>query len=83
MRHRYHGTGVRVITVKPGMVNTPMTKGIVNPSSPLCASPIKVAADIVRAIETRSVQIYTPEYWRLIMAVIRNIPEQLFLKSRL
>jgi short-subunit dehydrogenase len=83
MRHRFHGTGVRVVTVKPGMVNTPMTKGIVNPSSPLCASPHRVAEDIVRGIEKRSSQIYTPGYWRFVMAVIRNIPEQIFLGSKL
>jgi short-subunit dehydrogenase len=83
MRHRYHGVGLRIITVKPGIVSTPMTKGIINPNSPLCASPHNVAADIVNAIETGASQVYTPRYWRIIMAVIRNIPEILFLKSKL
>lgn len=83
MRHRYHGTGLRVITVKPGIVNTPMTRGFVNSSSLLCASPVQVAADIVRAIETGSFSIYTPRYWEIIMAMIRKIPERIFLRLKL
>ena len=81
LRQRLYPKGVRVLTIKPGFVSTPMTaafkKGV------LWATPTKVAADIVRAMDRRSSVIYTPWFWRPIMWVIRSVPETVFRRLRL
>lgn len=83
LRHRLHGTGVTVCTVKPGFVATPMTHGIVNPDSPLCASPEQVAKDILRAIAKKKPTLYTLWPWRWVMFIIRHLPERIFLRTKL
>lgn len=70
--------GVAVITVKPGFVDTSMTWGMLNPKSPLLASPDRIAYDVCRAIRRRKGTLYTPWFWWPIMAVIRHLPESLF-----
>lgn len=75
MRGRLHGTGVHVVTIKPGPTATPMTAGLAQEKM---ADPKSVAKQIAKAIEKRKDIAYTPGKWRLIMAVIRAIPERLF-----
>lgn len=79
LRSRLHDKGVHVLTIKPGMVATPMTYGLALPSL-LLASPELVAGDIVRAIEKRKEILYTPGYWNLVMAAIKLIPAGIFKK---
>lgn len=81
MRQRLSKSGVAVITIKPGFVDTPMTAAL--PKSPLWARPDKVAAAIVRAIDTSAAVAYVPGFWRLIMLIIRAIPESIFRRLRL
>ena len=76
LRNRLSGSGVRVITVKPGLVDTPMTAHL--PKNLLYASPERVARDVVRAVDGRSDVIYTPWWWRWVMLVVRLIPEPVF-----
>ncbi len=83
LRHRLAKRGVNVITIKPGTVDTPMTFGRVNADSPLTAKPERVARDIVRAIRRGRPVVYTPWFWRCIMAIVRNVPERLFVKTKL
>ncbi len=83
LRNRLFRRGVHVLTIKPGFVATAMTQGLVNPDSPLVASPDKVAGDIVRAIEKRRNVLYTPWFWRGIMRIIRSIPEPVFKRMKL
>lgn len=80
LRQRLRGSGVRVVTISPGFVDTPMTAAFTK--GPLWASPERVAADIDRALRTRSGTIYTPWFWRWIMLVIRSIPERLFSRMK-
>jgi len=79
LRARLAPKGVHVLTVKPGPVDTPMTHGI---KLPLMANVEVVAYDIERAINKRTKVLYTPGIWRLIMAIVRAIPESLFMKSK-
>ena len=81
LRHRLHGTGVQVLTIKPGFVATPMTAHL--PPGPLFAQPSRVARDILRGVRGRKSVVYTPPFWRLIMLVVRNTPAFLFHKSNL
>ncbi|MEM9347289.1 MAG: SDR family oxidoreductase [Planctomycetota bacterium] len=76
LRGRLHGSGVHVVTVKPGPVKTAMTQGLDGYDK--MADPKQVAERIVKAIERRKDTVYTPRKWRVIMAVIRAIPEWLF-----
>ncbi len=81
LRHRLYRHGVHVVTVKPGPTDTPMTRGMTGGPGP--ADPDKVAADIVRAMRKRKGTCYTPWKWRIIMAIVRNVPEFLFLRTKL
>lgn len=83
LRNRLFASGVHVLTVEPGFVLTAMTRDRLDPESPLVASPERVAADVVRAIDRRRNVVYTPWFWRAIMAVVRGIPESLFKRMKL
>jgi decaprenylphospho-beta-D-erythro-pentofuranosid-2-ulose 2-reductase len=77
LRSRLHPAGVRVITIKPGPVQTPMTDHL--PNSARFADPEQVARDIVHALEQRSPDVlYTPKIWRYIMSAVQHIPETIF-----
>ncbi|MFA5632655.1 MAG: SDR family oxidoreductase [Porticoccaceae bacterium] len=81
LRNRLFKSGVHVLDIKPGFVDTPMTaeftKGV------LWSQPESVAEDIVKAVEKRKHILYTPFFWRLIMTVIRLIPEAVFKRMKL
>jgi hypothetical protein len=74
--------GVRVITIKPGFVDTPMTAHM--PKNPLFASAERVGRQIYRALERGAPEVlYVPWWWRYVMAVVRAVPEALFKRVRL
>ncbi len=79
--HRLHGSGVTVLTIKPGPVDTPMTAGR-NLSRRLVADVDMVGRRIHRALERRERVLYVPAKWRWIMAVIRALPIRLFERLR-
>jgi short-subunit dehydrogenase len=81
LRQRLAKHGVKVITIKPGFVDTPMTAHL--NKGPLWAKPEQVAKDISRAIDGGKTIIYTPGFWRLIMLIIKSIPEFVFVKLKL
>lgn len=77
LRARLFKSGVRVLTIKPGFVATPMTAGLPLPA-PLVASPQRVATDIVRAIGRSRDSLYTPWFWAEVMLAIRLLPSFVF-----
>jgi decaprenylphospho-beta-D-erythro-pentofuranosid-2-ulose 2-reductase len=77
LRGRLLKSGVHVLIIKPGFVDTPMTQGLSLPKL-LLATPDKVAQDIVRAVEKRRDTLYTPWFWRFIMLIIIHIPGAIF-----
>ena len=81
LRNRLAPAGVTVLTVKPGMVDTPMTAGM--KKGPLFSTPERVARDIVRAADRRRDVLYTPWYWAWVMRIIRAIPEGIFKRLKL
>ncbi len=81
LRNRLHGAGVQVLTIKPGFVDTPMTKDF--KKGLLWASPEQIGRDIFKAVQRRRMILYTPWYWQGIMWVIRLLPERLFVRLHL
>jgi short-subunit dehydrogenase len=81
LRNRLHKSGVRVITVKPGFVDSPMTRGF--EKGVLWSKPDQIAAGIVRSLGRSKDVVYLPFYWRWIMLVIRLIPERVFKRMSL
>ncbi len=76
LRQRLHKSGVQVLTVKPGFVDTPMTaefkKGL------LWAKPEAIARCIDAGVQKRRDVVYAPWFWWGVMTVIRAVPERLF-----
>lgn len=77
LRNRLSKQGVHVVTVLPGFVATQMTEGMDLPA-PLTAQPDEVGKAILRAVTRKQNLIYVRPVWRVIMAIIRNIPEGIF-----
>ena len=82
LRNRLFRSGVAVTTVRPGFVRTRMTEGMALPAA-LTATPDAAAARIVAAAEARRDSIYVLPVWRLVMTVIRALPEFVFKRTRL
>lgn len=82
LRNRLSRSGVEVITVKPGFIDTAMTRGMKLPKA-LTAQPAEIAEGI-RAAQMRGRDVvYLRPVWRWIMLVIRLIPERLFKRLKL
>lgn len=81
LRNRLSRSGVHIMTVKPGFVNTPMTAGF--KKGLLWATPESVALTIVKGMDHKRDVLYTPFFWRGIMFAIRSIPERIFKKLNL
>ena len=81
LRNRLFRSGVKVVTIKPGFVDTPMTAHI--KKGPLFASADSVGARIYKAIVNGEDVVYVPWFWVVIMGVIKSIPESLFKRLKL
>jgi hypothetical protein len=82
LRNRMFQHQVHVMTVKPGFVNTRMTKGLPLPA-PLTAQPEQVATAVYKAFLKKSNTLYVLWMWKWIMMIIKNIPEFIFKKLKL
>jgi decaprenylphospho-beta-D-erythro-pentofuranosid-2-ulose 2-reductase len=76
LRNRLYKSGVTVLTVKPGLVDTPMTASL--KKGPLFAQPRKVGEGIYAAIKKHKEVVYLPGFWRPIMLVVKCLPESVF-----
>ena len=81
LSHRLHGTGLHVLTVKPGFVDTPMTAHFERRGL-LWASPDQIAAGIARAVHRKQSVAYTPRFWWSIMTVIKLLPRPIFFRTK-
>jgi decaprenylphospho-beta-D-erythro-pentofuranosid-2-ulose 2-reductase len=81
LRSRLSKSGVVVITVKPGLVDTPMTASL--KKGLLFAQPGKVGKGIYQAMMKGKEVVYLPWFWRPIMAIVKSIPESIFKKMSL
>ncbi len=81
LRHRFAGGAVRVITVKPGFVDTRMTEGM-NLPKPLTAQPEEVARAVVAAHRKGQDVVFVRPVWLPIMAIVTHLPERIFQKMK-
>lgn len=81
LRHHLASSGVKVVTIKPGFVDTPMTRDY--KKGPLWAKPEQVARVIQRAMAKGKGTVYVPWFWRGIMFIIRNLPDFVFHRTKL
>ena len=73
---------VHVLTIKPGFMSTKMTEGLpLNPM--LTATPKQAANGVYKAYISKKNSVYILPIWRLIMMIIKNIPEFIFKKMKL
>lgn len=79
LQHRFAGTNIHIVLIKPGPTDTPMTRNMKGGSLKL--APVSdVARVIVQGISRRKTTVYVPGKWRLIMGVIKRIPQFIFNK---
>jgi decaprenylphospho-beta-D-erythro-pentofuranosid-2-ulose 2-reductase len=76
MRSRLAKSGVTVLNIKPGLVDTPMTASL--KKGPLFAQPNKIGKGVYKAIKKRKNVIYLPWFWRPIMLIVKSIPEPIY-----
>jgi short-subunit dehydrogenase len=77
LQHRFAGTGVKVVLIKPGPTDTPMTAHMKAQGAKL--APVQeVARGMVAAIDRGRAVAYVPGKWWLIMQVIRHLPAFVF-----
>lgn len=77
LQHRFAGSGVKVVLIKPGPTDTPMTAHLKGKGAKL--APVEgVAKQIVEGIETGKPIIYAPRKWRVIMLLIMHTPNCIF-----
>lgn len=76
LRNRLYNANVQVLTIKPGFVDSPMTKDF--KKGLLWVKPEVIARGILKAIDKRKDVVYLPFFWRYIMLVIKLIPEKIF-----
>ena len=81
LRNRLTKSGVHVMTVKPGFVDTKMTFG--KSGMFLVASPERVATAVMKAWRKGKDIVYVPWFWFWILLIIRSIPEALFKRLNL
>ncbi len=82
LRARLCKSGLRVITVKPGFVDTRMTEGMDLPKR-LTAQPEEVAKAVIAAHRQGRDVIYVRPIWRMIMTAIRVLPEPVFKRVKI
>ena len=81
LRNRMHHKGVKVVSILPGFVDTPMTAGF--KKNGLYATAADVGAGIHKAMKKGREVVFLPWFWRWIMFIICSIPERIFKKLKL
>jgi decaprenylphospho-beta-D-erythro-pentofuranosid-2-ulose 2-reductase len=71
-----HGSGAKVLVVRPGFVRSKMTAG--RKEAPMTVTPDDVADAIVDGIKLGRHTVWVPAKLRLVMTVLRHLPRPLF-----
>lgn len=71
-----HGSGARVLVVRPGFVRSKMTEGMED--APLSTTPERVAEAVSRGLRGSATVVWVPGALRLVMSALRHVPRPLF-----
>jgi decaprenylphospho-beta-D-erythro-pentofuranosid-2-ulose 2-reductase len=71
-----HGTGARVLIVRPGFVRTSMTEHL--EPAPLAVTADQVAQAVVSGLRRRATVVYAPATLRVVMSALRHVPRSVF-----
>ncbi|NML39383.1 SDR family oxidoreductase [Chitinophaga sp. G-6-1-13] len=82
LRNRLFRSGVHVMSVQPGFVNTRMTQHLTLPPL-LTAQPEQVANAVFKAVQRKKNVLFVKWPWKYIMLIIKLIPEAIFKKLKL
>ena len=82
LQHRFAGTGVKVVLIKPGPTDTPMTARLKGQGLKM-ASAEDVSQKIVDAVEHGASVAYAPGKWLAIMLLIKHLPNVIFNKMNI
>lgn len=82
LQHRFAGTAVKVVLVKPGPTDTPMTAHLKQQGGKM-ASVEEVASAIVAGADAGTPVVYAPRKWQVIMMIIRHLPAVVFNKMNI
>lgn len=77
LRNYLYPSNIQILTIKLGLIDTKMVFGGKYPLY-LAANPKKTAIKIIRALDKGRESVYVPGIWRIIMLIIRLIPEKIF-----
>lgn len=81
LRNRLSRYGVHVVTIKPGPVETDMTRGT---DQPLMIPVDQCVDGVMTAIDKgRPATAYVPGIWRAIMSIIRLVPSAIFRRTNI
>jgi decaprenylphospho-beta-D-erythro-pentofuranosid-2-ulose 2-reductase len=80
LRDRLHGTGVRLVIVRPGFVIGRMTAG--RPSAPLPTTPVAVGEAVAQALATGRNTVWVPASLHVLSWAMRAIPGPLWRRIR-
>jgi decaprenylphospho-beta-D-erythro-pentofuranosid-2-ulose 2-reductase len=75
-----HGSGVRVLLIRPGFVIGRMTAGL--PRAPLSSTPAQVGAAVAAAVDKPSGVVWVPSALRLFAVLIRVLPRPVWRRLR-
>ncbi len=75
-----HEHGVRVLVVRPGFVETRMTRGL--PAAPLASTPQAVAAVVVNGLDRGAQTVWAPRSLRWLMLAMKLVPRSIFRRIR-
>ena len=77
---RLHGSGVRVLVVRPGFVIGRMTAGM--PAAPLATTPSQVGAAVAASLTRGDSQVWVPSSLAALAMAIRLVPRPLWRRVR-
>ena len=79
LRNKLAKSNVHVLSVIPGFMDTSMTKGLDLPKK-LTVSPQQAANTIYKAFKAKKNVVYVSWKWKLIMGIIKHVPEGVYKK---
>lgn len=82
LQHRFANSNIKVVLIKPGPTDTPMTAHLKQTGAKL-ATVDSVARRIVVGIEHGYRIVYAPRAWSVIMMVVRHLPNFIFARLKI